>query len=622
MDDVNMSYLICEEDIANEFKTFNIKTDDKDVLTKLKNICMVYDFTAEQLTNRWIAFCSKKAWENDLDLTKIELFENESFKKEKLKLDNASNDNKFRKAEQEETFIQVDDDILNDYGDMVVENVNSQSNAKVNGNQNKTNGDHQQNGHQNDKQQNGQQQNGHQNGNQSTDNQTNKQTENSSTTKLDSQQQADSCVLENKLNESVELGYDNQIVNTFGDTLTPNEWINEDKTKYSILPLNPELHITKAFKNSQIKIGETNNILNELIDEMFDLVKSKLNPESNDELGEQTFVGSIHIDVQPQTKEKTIYFENFKLFQHKFKLDLSKIDDYSLFPGKIVCFEGELQDECLVVHKFYDNQHLIPSFYQKPIKLISNSLDLMVASGPISPFDSDDLSSLETLLEQVKLIQPHFLILLGPFFDCRNDYLLFNCDGENFFNKIMRLISLSLENIVTQAIIVPSTFDLNNYNIFPAPPFEQTYPKIKFMPNPSFLNLNGIVLSICSVDIIRHIMRDEIKKNGEDDQERICEHLLTQRNLYPLAPPNQEINLEYSKLDFIKFNVRPQLFIIPSMIKNFIKNVHGSLFLNPEFLSKGVFAKVKISCPSKDHIGSIDQFTKIEIVKNKQTKKN
>ena len=110
-------------------------------------------------------------------------------------------------------------------------------------------------------------------------------------------------------------------------------------------------------------------------------------------------------------------------------------------------------------------------------------------------------------------------------------------------------------------------------------------------------------------------------RTESNDQDRICEHLLTQKSIYPLIPPNQEINLEYSKLDFIKFNVRPHLFIIPSMIKNFIKNVHGSLFLNPEFLSKGVYAKIRIDCPpSADYTGSIDKLTKIEIIKNKQTK--
>ena len=54
--------------------------------------------------------------------------------------------------------------------------------------------------------------------------------------------------------------------------------------------------------------------------------------------------------------------------------------------------------------------------------------------------------------------------------------------------------------------------DLNNYNIFPAPPFEHAYPKIKFMPNPSFLDLNGITIALSSVDILRHLISEEVKR--------------------------------------------------------------------------------------------------------------
>lgn len=96
---------------------------------------------------------------------------------------------------------------------------------------------------------------------------------------------------------------------------------------------------------------------------------------------------------------------------------------------------------------------------------------------------------------------------------------------------------------------------------------------------------------------------------------------MTQKSLYPLLPPNQEVNLEYSKLDFIKFNKRPHLFILPSMIKNFVKNVQGSLFINPEYISKGVYSKIRIERPPENYVGSLEEFTKVEIVKNKSTNK-
>ena len=111
-------------------------------------------------------------------------------------------------------------------------------------------------------------------------------------------------------------------------------------------------------------------------------------------------------------------------------------------------------------------------------------------------------------------------------------------------------------------------------------------------------------------------------RTNSNDQDRICEHLLTQRSLYPLMPPNTEVNLEFAKLDFIRSNVRPHLFVLPSMIKSFVRNVHGSLFVNPEYISKGCYAKLRIDCPPAGHTGSIAEFAHIEIIKHKTARLN
>ena len=489
---------------------------------------MIYDFTAEKLVSDWLGFCSKKTWPTDLDMTKIELFENEGFRQEKLKLEEQSKETKFKSDHMPQ--IQLDADMLNEYGITISdedvkqinklnevnkeETVNVVQNGDTNGQSNDQSNDqsNNQSNNQSNDQQNETKTNGH---TQTATGQQNGHTQ-TATGQQNGQQNANTanaCILENKLNESVELVGDNQIQNHYGELLGVQEWINTDKTRFVIQPLNSELHITKAYKTAQIKTHEANEMLNESIDEMYELLASKLMEEAGG-LGDTLFIGRIILENYNDIKNRVLLLENPRLFQRKLKIDLSKVQSYSLFPGQIVCFEGEIQPDSnnLIVNKFYDNELLLPAFNQTPIKLSNTPIYIMAASGPISPPMSDDLSNLEHLLEQVKIFQPHYLILLGPFFDCRNDYLLFNCDGEKFFNKIMRMISSSLVNIATEAIIVPSTFDLNNYNIYPAPPFEHSFPKIQFMPNPSFLNLNGIVISITSVDIIRHINREEIKR--------------------------------------------------------------------------------------------------------------
>lgn len=497
----------------------------------MKNICLIYDFTADRLVSEWIGFCNKRTWSTDLDATKIELFENEGFRREKLRLEEAKDANSIDRKPK----IELDAEMFNDYGvsiDMDDINQINKLNDQKNENQSEIKSEIKLEIKSEIK---SEIKTETESDTKSTENQPNQSTikqslkpepiveqQNGFTneTKLNGQIvkneiRSTNCVLENQMNESVELGNDNQIQNRFGDALNLIDWINNDRTKFQLIPLDSKLHLTKPFKTAQIKVHETNEILNESIDELYELLLTRTSDEIGT-LGDTLFIGRITLDSTNDQKNKVLLLENPRLFQRKLRLDLSKLSTYSLFPGKIVCFDGEIQPETnnLIVKKFFDNHLLLSPFNETSIKINNQnrSIFLMTASGPISPSTSDDLSSLENLLEQVRILQPHYLILLGPFFDCRNDYLLFNCDGEQFFNKIMKMISNSLKDLITEAIIVPSTFDLNNFNIFPAPPFEHTFPKIRFMSNPSFLNLNGIIISICSVDIIRHIMKEQIKK--------------------------------------------------------------------------------------------------------------
>lgn len=48
MDDVNMSSLICEEDISKELQQFNVKLEDREVLAKCK--CARSLFLFQQVT--------------------------------------------------------------------------------------------------------------------------------------------------------------------------------------------------------------------------------------------------------------------------------------------------------------------------------------------------------------------------------------------------------------------------------------------------------------------------------------------------------------------------------------------------------------------------------------------
>ncbi|GCC18614.1 hypothetical protein chiPu_0022112 [Chiloscyllium punctatum] len=75
---------------------------------------------------------------------------------------------------------------------------------------------------------------------------------------------------------------------------------------------------------------------------------------------------------------------------------------------------------------------------------------------------------------------------------------------------------------------------------------------------------------------------------GSDRFTRILKHILTQRSYYPLYPPAEEINLDYECLQlYAQLPVTPDILIVPSELRYFIKDVLGCICINPGRLTKG-----------------------------------
>lgn len=69
---------------------------------------------------------------------------------------------------------------------------------------------------------------------------------------------------------------------------------------------------------------------------------------------------------------------------------------------------------------------------------------------------------------------------------------------------------------------------------------------------------------------------------------RLAGHLLHQHNFYPLHPPADDMNIDYP--NFIKhafFESKPDVLLLPSDLRYFVKNVSDTVVINPGKLGKG-----------------------------------
>jgi DNA polymerase alpha subunit B len=125
------------------------------------------------------------------------------------------------------------------------------------------------------------------------------------------------------------------------------------------------------------------------------------------------------------------------------------------------------------------------------------------------------------------------------------------------------------------------------------------------VPNPATFLVGGVVFGCTSTDVLFQLNSDETNRvpgSGirAEKLPRMAQHLLEQRSYYPLFPATNPVEtpLELSQLWHVGMPVSPDVLLLPSRLKTFIKPVSDTLVINPGTLcrasSGGTYAKLSI----------------------------
>ncbi|XP_058806528.1 DNA polymerase alpha subunit B [Phymastichus coffea] len=302
------------------------------------------------------------------------------------------------------------------------------------------------------------------------------------------------------------------------------------------------------------------------------------------------------------------------------ELDVSDLPGCSIFPGQIIAVEGTNLTENLLKVKDVFTGSFIPAA-QPPY--FTDDLKVMVAAGPFTQSNDLNYQPLYELMARVAEDEPHVLILIGPFVDYNHPHIQSgeaNCSHQEIFNKIILNIKNNLVSKCTQVVLVASGRDAHHHAIYPTP--EYFIPKslqgadIHVLPDPCTLDIDGLRLGITSVDVLMHLGREEvtIKSICKDKLSRLGNYILNQACYYPLYPSAKEINIDcelWEKYAFLK--EKPHMLLLPSDMRYFCKHVNESVILNPERLSKRVFARINFK-PSVSSTWTPDNIS-CEIIK-------
>lgn len=450
----------------------------------------------------------------------------------------------------------------------------------------------------------------------------------------------------------------NQILESVhAETIPDKETTVVNKNIKLIANFNPKKY---KYRTMNLKLLEIADYLDEKIDSIAQIVLDKYNLEeaqfadpTRQSQSEIYTVGRIVPD-SPLSSSSELNLDSLFLetsrsngFGCRVHLDLSNISKCSFFSGQIVALRGiNATGESFKVIENLKIPYLGSISYTSDevenfAEIIGNdNLKVIVTSGPYHPKKSLDFTHFENFVNHINtVVKPDVVIMMGPFIDIQaipeilsNSF--FNSgedidDLKNLDDLFISFVSPILNEIKCQRVIIlPHGSDVNNaHTPYPQAPFNRKtlgLPKtFKCFPNPSLFNINELSFGISTADIFKDLKDVTTKDANSNRIERIVEHVIQQRQFYPVHPPpdapnNNFFQLDTSYLGLSEFNDEmPDILILPSVVKSFAKIVKNVLVINPGSMvrsdgSRGSYALMQVKCPNINDMDKIASSTEDE----------
>ncbi|XP_069866006.1 DNA polymerase alpha subunit B [Dipodomys merriami] len=314
-----------------------------------------------------------------------------------------------------------------------------------------------------------------------------------------------------------------------------------------------------------------------------------------------TLLGQICCDSNGKLNSKSVILEGDREHSSgaQIPVDLSELREYSLFPGQVVIMEGiNTTGRRLVATKLYEGVPL-PFYQPTEEERDFEQTVVFLACGPYTTSDSITYDPLLDLITIINQDRPDVCVLFGPFLDAKHEQVekcLLTSPFEDVFKQCLRTIIESTRSSGSHLIFVPSLRDVHHEPVYPQPPFSysdlsrEDKKRVQFVSEPCTLSINGVIFGLTSTDLLFHMGAEEIScsAGASDRFSRILKHILTQRSYYPLYPPPEDMPIDYEHLyAYAQLPVTPDVLVVPSELRYFVKDILGCVCVNPGRLTKG-----------------------------------
>ncbi|KAH8310373.1 hypothetical protein KR044_001025 [Drosophila immigrans] len=313
-------------------------------------------------------------------------------------------------------------------------------------------------------------------------------------------------------------------------------------------------------------------------------------------------VGMIHSDDDGPLDAHSALLAVLDTDEKFLALNFSKIKSASIFPGQVVLAKGFIpRGDTFVVEELHSDRLLTPP---PPLK-VDRELQFVVAAGPYTNSTDMCYDRLHDLVNYLKEHRPDVLLLTGPFVEAEHTQLGELAETfDAFFEKMIAGI-MDVVGSNTNVLLVSSQKDAMAAAVYPTPAYtlRKTYPNLQLLADPSLVDLDGITLGVSSTDVLDHLLSHEFAANAGERMHRAINHLFHQGSFYPMCPPADENMCYDSRLaqKYAQLNQLPNVLILPSDQRHFIRVVNDCLVINPGRLADGkggTFARFLVTPPA------------------------
>ncbi|KAK0416010.1 hypothetical protein QR680_012246 [Steinernema hermaphroditum] len=317
------------------------------------------------------------------------------------------------------------------------------------------------------------------------------------------------------------------------------------------------------------------------------------------------------------------------------KLNLSSLNEYSIYPGQRIKFKGGENGDVFNVSSVAPRSNI--SLPELKLPADTASLSCMIACGPFMGNKQHTVANLCSLVEEA-VSTADLLILLGPFMHREAEaYFSPECPGtaEELFEAFLLEVDARLKGSNLKVIIVPSCQkDLGAMPFYPTPAFKPSdnltrrlSPNIMLFPDPSVVEIDGVRFALCNAEVIAKLSGCELHKSedseNEDRMRRLYSHLFQAHSLYPLHQSGHiAVNMKNQK----GFEIRntPHVLIAPSILSPHMKVVNGCVCVNPGVYYRGVqrsHVKIEVDIAALTRVGrtqnvSVAQYSRVDFIRD------